>query len=100
VASIWVRYDSGDIDEWELTDALVEKEGLEALMRKFGHSLYGGWDVISFPVKAEGDGTRSGVAFEFVSVQGRKVVAWRLNGLTNESASAALWAEMEGPTGD
>jgi len=41
VAAIWVRYDSGDTDEWELTDALVENIGVDELMRQFGHSLWG-----------------------------------------------------------
>jgi len=98
VAAIWVRYDSGDTDEWELTDALVENIGVDELMRQFGHSLWGGGDAIHFPIKAEGEGTRPGVDFEFVSFQGRKVVAWRLTGLTNERTAAALWAEMDGPT--
>lgn len=41
MAAIWVRYDSGDTDEWELTDALVENIGVDQLMRQFGHSLWG-----------------------------------------------------------
>ena len=55
-------------------------------------------EVIHFPVVSAEEDAPTNV-FGFVSLRTEEVVAWHLEGLANEATAAALWAEMEGPTG-
>jgi len=95
VATLWVRYRNGDTDAWRLTDNLATD------LRKFALDLMHASavrEVIHFPVVSVEEDAPTYV-FGFVSLRTEDVVAWHLEGLANEATAAALWAEMEGPTG-
>jgi hypothetical protein len=93
MASVWVRYDNGQEDEWHLTDELGVKTG--EVVGQLIHALSKG-STYSFAVMPE-EGF-PGTDYGFVGVNMAKVVAWRLDGLVNAAAAAALWAEMGGPS--
>jgi hypothetical protein len=88
-----VRYDNGETDEWHLTDELAAR--LKEFVGQLIHAS-AKFNQFSFPVMPE-EGT-VGTEYGFVSIRTAKVVAWHLDGLVNEAAAAALWAELGGPT--
>jgi hypothetical protein len=92
VASMWVRYENGDTDEWRLTDAVATDLNDFATRAQHCSAVD---DVFGFPVTPE-EGT-GGTDFGWVCLSMSKVVAWHLDGLVNPAAAAALWVELEGP---
>jgi hypothetical protein len=92
VATFWVRYADGDEAEWHLTDALAAD--LNTFTTRAMHAGYER-NLFSFPVAT--DEGAPGIDYGYVSLRMENVVAWRVEGLVNEAAAAALWAEVQGP---
>jgi hypothetical protein len=93
VASVWVRYADGDEATWHLTDELAVD--LHKFVADIGHAGFAG-NLFSFPVMPE-EGN-AGTDYGFVSLRMANVVTWRVDGLVNAAAAAALWAELQPPS--
>jgi hypothetical protein len=88
VASIHVRFVSGDEEVWELLD----QTDVNRLVKVLAHPGPDAW--ISFPVASE----REGLAiYGFVGLSMADVASWHVDGMTDTSAAAALWAELQIP---
>lgn len=88
MGTIRVRFNSGEEDEWDLLD----QTNLGKLVKELAHpKAAGAW--ISFPVASEENATAS---YGFVGLSMADVASWHVDGLTDTSAAAALWAELEG----
>jgi hypothetical protein len=95
MARVRFRYKNGELDEWELNDQVDLAEFVGLLHRTMGDPA-----IASFGL-APGEGEPS-VAYGFAGVRMSEVAAWSIEGLTDTSAEAALWAELQGysPEGD
>jgi hypothetical protein len=91
MATVWVRYDNGEIDSWQLTDEIATD--VRKFVADMGHAGFAN-NLFSFPVMPE-EGT-VGTDYGFVSLKMERVIAWHIDGLVNPAAAAALWAELQG----
>jgi hypothetical protein len=94
MATLSVRFKNGDTDPWRLTDELAANLS-DFLLRLLSSSARD--QIFSFPVADEEGGV--GTDYGYVSLRLTEVVSLHLDGLVNEAAAAALWAELQGPDG-
>ena len=93
MATLWVRYRTGETDAWRLTDNLAAD--LERFAKDLMHAS-AVREVIHFPVVSVDDDAPAYV-FGFVSLRMEDVVAWHLEGLTNEATAACCGLKWKDP---
>ncbi len=89
MAKLWVRYDNGETDDWDLTDELGKDAA--KFVADMGHAGHTG-NIFGFAVMP--DEGIPGTEYGFVTLRMDRLVAWHVDGLVNEAATAALWAEI------
>lgn len=86
MATLRVRYRTGDTDEWVLHDRMDEEEVQQALVKAMRHD---GQISFTYQTKEGSDPVDYGRAFIRLS----EVLMWEIDGLLNEELMASVWDE-------
>ena len=92
MATVRVRYRSGETDEWTLNDQMKPDVVVKALTRMIMNSFPG----VSFGVAVEHEQTPAD--YGFVGLRNDELASWHIDGLLEESGMLGPWLEAQDMT--